>query len=408
MYIKLPHEVDFIIDKLHESGFEGYIVGGCVRDSLLNRRPRDYDICTNATPKDNINIFSKLCTVVPTGIKHGTITLIINEQQFEITTYRIDGLYSDNRRPDTVSYTGLLVEDLKRRDFTINAMAYNKDDGLIDPSNGRGALKKRVITCVGNAYDRMNEDYLRALRAVRFSCQLDFNLDAETATAIEANKDLIVKISMERIRYELCEILTTKKASWGIKCLEEFGLLEHIIPMPYKYAFIHNLKSLDCAPQDVVVRLAILLYDTGSHAASILKRLKFDRDTITGVCTLIDNPITNFSMSEVEAKKMISRVGIRNIDNLFEVQIALARGSAGELNLLDSILKLKKLFFNILNKRYPLNIKDLKINGKDLINLGYSQGAEIGTILRNLLELVLENPELNNRDELIWIVNNMH
>jgi len=263
--------VDFRINKLDENGFEAFAVGGCVRDSILNKVPGDWDMTTSALPENIISIFDK---TIPTGMKHGTITIIIDKESFEVTTYRIDGDYKDNRRPDQVEFVTSIKEDLSRRDFTINAMAYNHKEGLIDFFNGKEDLQSRIIRCVGDANTRFKEDALRMLRAIRFSAQLEFSIEEETFKAIANNSHLIKAISQERIREELTKILLSEKPSYAFINLEKSGILKHILPEIQKMAgfdqrnphhdkdiFMHTLSVVDNTPKDKNLRLAALFHD---------------------------------------------------------------------------------------------------------------------------------------------------
>lgn len=429
MDIKLPGEAAFIMNTLLSKGFEAFIVGGCVRDSLLGRKPEDWDICTSARPMEVMEVFSPVCPVVPTGIKHGTVTLVIRGSQFEVTTYRIEGDYTDGRRPDSVCFTYSLIEDLGRRDFTINAMAYNEARGLVDPFGGLGHLDDKLIICVGNADDRMREDYLRALRAVRFGCQLGFSIDEDTIKAIIKNNMLIKNISMERIRDELIKILLSNRAGEGIELLNKIGLLKDIIPELYpcleiddsscdsiEYILDQTKVVLDNTPVSLIVRLAALVHSpqvlnqapdcnlkSSQAAAGILRRLKFDSSTINRVSTLIREFRSTPSLSGVDIKRFIDRVGVENLDSLFHLRMAYNKCSFHSNEDFQYITRLKQECSRIIEEKHPLTIKDLDINGYDLIKLGFWPGREIGMVLDNLLEAVLENPELNKNNILLDI-----
>ena len=439
MQINLPAEVEEIIKTLNNGGFEAYIVGGCVRDSLLGRTPNDWDITTNALPEDVQNLFKH---TVPTGIKHGTITVVMNDN-YEVTSFRIDGDYGDNRRPDSVKYTSSLIDDLARRDFTINALAYNHDKGLIDYFDGMWGLRNKMIICVGNAEDRYNEDSLRMIRGIRFAAQLNFNIALSAFEPIKKNKDLIKNISQERIRDELCKILLSDNPSSGLRMLRFSGLLEIILPELYdcvdfdqhnehhnKNVFDHILEVIDNTPNDLTIRLAALFHDIGkpqtfsmgengnghfyTHhmrsmdmAEEILKRLKFDNKTISSVCILVKEHMNRFEYLRTgNIKRFINRVGIENLDLLFELQIADIKGSKPQYDIYDiyDILNLKEECKRIIDEKQPLTVKDLAINGHDLMALGYKQGKDIGAILTKLLDLVIENPELNIKDELLGLI----
>ncbi|SHK24082.1 CCA tRNA nucleotidyltransferase [Paramaledivibacter caminithermalis] len=433
MNIQLPKGVKRILDKLLFNGYEGYIVGGCVRDSIMGKIPNDWDICTSAKPEVMMNIFREF-KVIPTGLKHGTLTIVINNQHFEVTTYRIDKEYVDGRHPNKVEFTNSLKEDLNRRDFTINAMAYNNKEGLIDYYDGLSDIHNKTIRCVGNAFDRFNEDYLRMLRAVRFSAQLEYRLRIETFKAIKKLSKNIIHISKERIRDEVNKILLSQKPSKGIQLLEETRLLEYIIPelqecvgfeqkKPHhdEDVFYHTMRVLDNTEKDLILRLAALLHDiakpqcfsidrenTGHFyrhhmkgmelAEKILKRLKYDNNTIKTVKQLIKEHMLKYEITTPRAiKRLINRVGKENIDRLFKLQIADIKGSKAPYKF-DNINKAKLVCDKILNEKQPLTLKDLDIDGNDLKALGVSQGKDIGRILNKLLDRVLDNPELNKKE----------
>lgn len=436
----LPQEVLFIIDTLNSHNFDAYAVGGCVRDTLLCRIPKDWDITTNALPEDIIKSFKH---TVPTGIKHGTVTVIIGKQSYEVTTYRIDGKYTDNRHPDQVVFTNSLEEDLSRRDFTINAMAFNSLKSLQDPFNGTLDLKNKLIKCVGNPTLRFTEDALRMLRAIRFSAELKFTIEENTLQALSTNCKLINNVSFERIHDELCKILLSDVPSTGIRLLETTGLLNIILPElnecvgfnqrnPYhnKDVFEHTLAVLDNTTSDLILRLSALLHDIGKPkcfsadekgighfymhnikssiiSQEILGRLRFDNNTIRTVNILIKEHLScNESLSPSAVKKLINRVGIDNLDKLFELQAAdiKAHKPPHDFTKLD---QLKFTVKDILNSKQAFSIKQLEINGSDLIKLGYPQGIIIGETLKKILDLVLENPDLNSKEKLLELAKNM-
>lgn len=437
--IKLPLEVELIINTLYKNGFEGFAVGGCIRDSLLGLEPKDWDITTNSTPDKTKELFNSLgYSVIETGIQHGTVTVIINKNPYEITTYRIEGEYLDNRKPSKVYYTKSLEEDLKRRDFTINTFAYNDKLGLIDCFNGIEDLKNKKIKTVGNGDERFQEDALRMLRAIRFSSQLDFIIDDSTEEAIINNSRLLKNISIERIREEFKKILISNMPSKGIIKLVELNLMEYIIPELLKLInfdqrskyhdkdiFNHVMVALDNTDNDLNLRLAALLHDIGKPdtftidnkgmghfygheltgeklAIKILKDLKFDNNTINKVSKLVKNHMKIPSTKNiVKVKKYINQVGKENLDILFQLMIADRKASAYEYRKYDDILKLKRLCEKIINSKEPLTLNEVAINGNDLISQDIAEGKNIGIILKYLLDLVIEKPELNNKKTLI-------
>lgn len=435
MTINLPHKVDFIINTLYENGFEAFAVGGCVRDSILNKMPGDWDMTTSALPENIISIFDK---TIPTGMKHGTITIIIDKEFFEVTTYRIDGDYKDNRRPDQVEFVTSIEEDLSRRDFTINAMAYNHKEGLIDFFNGKEDLQNRIIRCVGDADTRFKEDALRMLRAIRFSAQLEFSIEEETFKAISNNSHLIKAISQERIREELTKILLSEKPSYAFINLEKSGILKHILPEIQKMVgfdqknphhdkdiFMHTLSVVDNTPKDKNLRLSALFHDIAKPVTfsvdnkgighfyghdkigteiteKVLKRLTFDNKTIDIVTRLVKDHMVMFNKpKDITIKKLINRVGKENIPLLFVLQRADIKSSAPPFNF-TPIEYVEQKVNTILEHKEPISLKDLNITGEDLIReLNLKPGKIIGEILNKLLERVLKDPSLNDYDKLI-------
>jgi len=439
MKIKYPKEVEIIFERLKSSGYSRYIVGGCVRDILLGKEPFDWDICTDAKPKDILRIFEDF-TTIPTGLKHGTITVVVNNRNFEITTFRTDKDYVDNRRPRDVEFTTDIYEDLKRRDFTINALAYNEIDGLIDCFNGRSDLNNKIIRTVGNPNERFNEDALRIIRGVRFSAQLGFEIEENTALAMIENRELLNNLSKERIREELVKILLTDRPSYGIRVLVSLKLMEYIMPEilecvgfeqknsnHHKDVFEHIMEVLDNTEKDIILRLAALFHDIGKpkcftvdengqghfyghHKISaemseeILTRLKFDNKTIDTVRILVNEHMFRYgSLNKKRIKKFINKVGIDNLDRLFKLQIADIRGSAPPHDF-THVEYLKNECIRIISEKEPMTVKDLNISGYDIMNLGVAQGKEIGNILNYLLEIVLESPELNEKEILVDLV----
>lgn len=434
MKIELPQNVEYIIDSLQKNNFSAYAVGGCIRDAIMKRTPKDWDITTSALPENIIEIFEH---TIPTGIKHGTITVLINETPYEITTFRIDGEYSDHRHPDKVIFASSLYEDLSRRDFTINSMAYNNEHDLQDPFNGKEDLNNKIICCVGNPDIRFKEDALRMLRAVRFSSELNFKIDNKTKNSIKKNRFLIKNISMERIRDEISKILLSSKPSIGFKMLKETGLLEIVLPELYicidfnqhnphhhKDIFEHTMLVLDNTPNNLIVRLSALLHDIGKPkcfsldkngighfymhnmegakiSQEILSRLKFDNKTIKLIYILIKEHLVNRNKLTIPGvKRLVTRVGINNVNYLLDLQIADIKGHSLPHDF-SPVNNLKISVNDILSKKEPISLNDLNIDGNDLINIGYKKGTIIGKTLNELLELVLNHPELNKKDILI-------
>lgn len=427
MKIKLPKGVGDIINILIEHGYEAYAVGGCVRDSILNIHPEDWDITTSAKPDEVKRLFRR---TVDTGIKHGTVTILYKEDSYEVTTYRIDGEYEDSRHPTSVEFTSNLSNDLKRRDFTINAMAYNKQDGLVDLYNGMDDLKKGIIRCVGNPAHRFDEDALRILRAFRFSAQLDFVIEEESYKAACLQKENLRNISAERIRTELNKLITSHHPEKLIDLyhagitkiiLAEFDLMmeaehyENARETMGSYA-IKTLQTLDDCDfksddrSELILRWTLLLHELARTQAnnfklvkSILKRLKFDNNTIEKVSRLIKWIYAPFELSPYGVRKAINKVGIDIIDLLFIVKRTILKTSDRDyykeklkrLNIAHDIYK------DVLESGDCIRLSMLKVDGRDLINIGYKPGKELGSALNMLLEIVLKDPRLNEKSTLL-------
>lgn len=431
--INIPTDVKHIIETIELNGYEAFVVGGCVRDSILGRTPNDWDIATDAKPDDIQKIFDK---VIPTGIKHGTVTVMINNEGYEVTTYRTDGEYGDNRRPDNVQFTGDIEEDLSRRDFTINAMAYNEEVGLIDPFNGLQDINEKVIRCVGDANIRFNEDFLRMMRAIRFAIQLDFEIDFTVSLAISIYGKEIKNISSERIQSELNKILCSNNS---IRKFINSNLLEHIIPelnstrLVYQNnphhihtVLAHSMYVTNNIDNKIHLKLAALLHDIGKKetkttdsngidhfyghseksveiANRILRNLKYDNKTIDTVLALI-----KFHDRQVEPNLKSVRRFINQIDSyeLFKDWVELRWADISAQNSKYFKDKAKKLALielqgeSIVRMKQPIKVTDLNIDGNDLIKIGY-KGIDIGVELRRLLEMILDNPELNEKELLI-------
>lgn len=437
VYIKMPEDVRNIIDRLNLHGFEAFIVGGCVRDSLLKKDPNDWDITTNAKPEDIMRIFEK---TIPTGIKHGTVTVLLETNSYEVTTYRIDGKYTDKRRPDSIEFSNNINEDLKRRDFTINAIAYNGDQGLIDPFNGYDDIKNKCIKCVGKADERFEEDALRMLRAVRFSSQLNFKIEGTTYESIKTKANLIKEVSNERIQVELNKILISDSSK--IKLLKDIGLLELIIPeicilkeveqnTPYhRYNVLeHTLFAVDAIENKLILKLSMLLHDTGKatskttdrkgidhfygHAKSsvnisrdILNRLKYNNNTKRKIITLVKYHDCKLLPNRRSIKALLNKLGsVELFRDLLKVKWAdtLAKNPKYIKCRILELIEIENILEDILLNKECFTIKDLAINGSDLIGLGY-KGKDIGIVLNRLLGMVINDPELNDKRKLEKII----
>lgn len=441
MKIALPEKVSFIINTLMRAGYEAYAVGGCVRDVMLNRTPMDWDITTSAKPHEVKQLFGH---TIDTGILHGTVTVMLEQEGFEVTTYRIDGEYEDARHPKEVSFTSDLLEDLKRRDFTINAMAYNDTQGLVDAFDGVGDLKRGIIRCVGRATERFSEDALRMLRAVRFSAQLGFVLEEETRAAIVDLAPNIAKVSAERIQMELVKLLTSNHPE-EIRTAYETGLTAVFLPEfdrmmetaqnnPHHCYTVgeHTLMALQGVEADKALRFTMLLHDVakpvcrttdengidhfyghpqkGSEMVRmILRRLKFDNDTTDRVSALVRWHDDNPELSPRSVRRAISRIGLERYPALFAVKRAdtLAQSMYRREEKLKYLHDYEMLYQEVMEKQQCLTIKQLAVTGSDLIEAGMQPGKEIGSVLKKLLELVLEDPELNTKEKLLKQVHNL-
>ncbi len=400
MKIDMPIDVKDIINDIYINGYEAYIVGGCVRDSIVGIKPNDYDITTNAKPEDTIRIF-KNYRVIETGIKHGTITLIKNKNEYEITTYRIDGTYNDNRRPESVEFTSDIVQDLKRRDFTINSIAYNHKVGIVDAFNGIEDINKKIIRTVGDADERFKEDGLRIIRAVRFSSKLNFEIDNKTLESIYKNIKLIKNISSERIQEELNKILLSDYPE-KIYILYDANLFD-IFKIKNVKMNKNDLIKLKSSKKDLVIRLSIFIYILGdiNESKKILDLLRYSNKIKSQCITILDNLDNKIIDDKVSIKIYLKEIGHESLNYLLYVK-----------KVLD--IEFEKKYYDKINnliKEIDLNkecysLKELALNGRDLNALGY-KGKEIGEKLNFLLYNVIENPNINNKTDLINIINSL-
>ena len=443
----MPPGAAYIIKELNKRGYEAFIVGGCVRDSLLGRVPNDWDITTSATPYQVKDIFRK---TVDTGLQHGTVTVLVDkehakgaEYSYEVTTYRVDGVYEDHRRPSGVTFSQSLEEDLKRRDFTINAMAYNDKDGVVDIFGGQEDLKRKLIRCVGKPSERFDEDALRILRAVRFAAQLGCTIDEETGTAMKKQAHFLKDISAERIREELTKLIISDNPSMLVTAYE-FGLTKEFLPEfdammetmqnnpNHKYTVgIHTIKVMENVPKDTVIRYTALLHDIAKPACkttdengtdhfyehqkkgadmarSILRRLKFDNDTVDRVTRLVlyhDYGIgTDLGIKAF--RRFLAKLGVENFEDYIMIREADIKAQSEYMleNKKVNIEKFKEMYEVVISENQCLKIADLAIDGKDLIELGMKPGRTMGEMLHYLLECVMDEPSLNNKDILTNLV----
>lgn len=437
MQIQLPDKVHKIIDTLETAGYEAYAVGGCVRDSVLGRKPDDWDITTSAKPEETKQLFPR---TIDTGIRHGTVTVMLDKEGFEVTTYRIDGDYEDGRHPKEVTFTASLEEDLKRRDFTINAMAYSERHGLVDIYGGLADIEAGVIRCVGNAKERFTEDALRMMRAVRFSAQLGYRIDEGTRKAMTELAPNLQKISAERIQVELIKLVTSPHPDY-LRIAYETGITAQILPEfdlcmktvqnnPHHCYDVgeHILHSMLVVKEDKVLRLGMLFHDIGKPQTmtvdekgithnkkhpvvgaemtrKILRRLKFDNDTTDKVTKLVLYHDQEIAPTPAGVRRAVHRMG----EDIFPLMFAVRRADVSAQSDYKREEKLQKLSYiealyeEIRRQGDAVSLKDLAITGTDLIAQGRKPGREIGAVLQELLEKVLEDPSLNTPEKLLEI-----
>ncbi len=433
--LNIPDDISELLKRLEYSGHEAYIVGGAVRDGIMGRECNDYDITTSADPYQIKQVFSHMRTV-DTGIKHGTVTVLTGSHSVEVTVFRCEGSYSDGRHPDSVTFSKSIKEDLQRRDFTINAIAYSPQRGFVDLYGGICDIEKRIVRCVGDPEKRFAEDKLRILRAVRFSSVLDFDIARETSSAIKKMATEISVVSKERIFSELCKLLCGTRAK---QCLSEYReLLFAVIPelkIQDGYdqnnpnhchtLFEHTLNVLDNAEADPTIRFAALLHDTGkpesmttdkkgiSHfyghpelsentARKVLRDLKASSEFSKQVCTLVKYHDVRFTEKGSAVKKYLGLLGSEMFFRLLRLQMADVKGQAPEcIFRLENLNRVAEHAERIIESGEALTVKDLKINGNDLINAGIKPGKAVGKTLEHLLKQVQENKIFNEKDILI-------
>lgn len=427
----LPDDVKYIINKLHENGFSAFIAGGAVRDLIMGRIPHDYDISTSAKPTDVKHLFKR---TVDTGIKHGTVTVIVNGVGYEVTTFRRESEYTDCRHPAAVEFVEDIHEDCLRRDFTINAMLYNGNDGLIDFFCGKRDINQKIIRCVGNPEKRFKEDALRMLRAIRFSAVLGFEIEEKTLTAIKKYGILIKRVSSERITEELNKIILSDNPDY-FRVMYNVGLLQYVIPQlgkcfgePQKNRYhiydvgehiMHTVKNIQ---SDLVLRWAALLHDVGKPrcasvdsngiihfyghhresvriAEDVLHKLRLDNNTIKDVLILIENHDVRIEPSPENVKRMMSKTGAKLFKKLMQLQLADNKAKSDvcykeKKKKIDAVIQ---IYEDIISANEPYRISDLVINGRDLIKIGYRPGRAMGDVLKILTDEVIINPSLNNR-----------
>lgn len=437
--IILPEQVTFIINTLNGAGFEAYAVGGCVRDSIMGRVPDDWDITTSADPQQVKNLFRR---TIDTGIQHGTVTVMLQKTGYEVTTYRIDGEYEDNRHPKSVVFTKSLEEDLKRRDFTVNAMAYHPAQGLVDLFDGIGDMERKLVRCVGNAQERFSEDALRIMRGVRFSAQFGYEIEEQTKKAACKLAGNLEDVSAERIRVELVKLLVSPHPDY-LRRAYELGITKVFLPEfdlcmeteqnnPHHCYNVgeHTLQAMRAVGADRVLRLAMLLHDIGKPltkttdetgkdhfkkhakestrlAEDILRRLKFDNDTIKKVCRLVEFHDWSIDLEEnvkiSTVRRLIAKIGDDAFPDMFEVNRAdlLAQSEYFRTEKLAKQERLEEMYREIKEKKDCLSLRDLAVSGKDLLEKGLKPGRELGEILQRMLTDVLGDPTHNRKEYLL-------
>lgn len=432
--ITIPAGAAEIIAVLKESGFNAYVVGGCVRDSILGKEPKDWDICTSAKPDDVIRCFSNR-QIVETGLHHGTVTVMIDDEQYEVTTFRVDGEYSDNRHPDSVQYVSDVRVDLARRDFKMNSMAYNDDEGLIDPFGGANDIENRKISCVGNPDDRFEEDALRIMRALRFASVYGFAIDEETGRSIHQKRHLLHNIAAERITGELSKLIC---GDGVLNVLLTFSdVMSTIIPELEPCIGFNQNNKYHCytvydhiavavsnsANDDLVVRMALLLHDIGkpccytedengghfhghgvfSHdlAEKSLSRLRFDNKTRDAILELVLYHDATIEPTAKTVRRWLNKIGVSQFSRLLRIRIADIKAHSPETQA-SRVMRCTDLGILMAKElNHCFSLKDLEVNGRDIMALGVPEGKQVGAVLDGLLNAVINGDIPNNKSLLI-------
>ncbi|WP_122644193.1 CCA tRNA nucleotidyltransferase [Luxibacter massiliensis] len=432
MKIELPGKVILIINNLQMHGYEAYAVGGCVRDSILCRKPEDWDITTSAKPEEVKRLFRR---TIDTGIEHGTVTVMMGKESFEVTTYRVDGKYEDSRHPKEVTFTASLKEDLRRRDFTINAMAYNDEVRLVDAFGGMQDLNHHLIRCVGNPEERFQEDALRILRAVRFSAQLAFPIEKETAAAVQKLAPTLENISAERIQVELVKLLMSDHPDL-LRDAYELGITGVILPEwdamvgvaqntpHHKYDVAeHTLHAMKNVKKDKILRLTMLFHDMGKPsmkttdengtdhfkghalvseeiARRVMRRLKFDNDTVKKVTRLVCYHDYRIPATPKNVRRAMNRIGVELFPYYLAVRMAdvKAQSPYERRSKIENIVAMREIYQETLINGHCVTLRQLAVSGRELLKLGMKPGREMGDMLNKLLELVLDYPEMNEKE----------
>lgn len=436
--INIPEYIQTAITTLEAFGYSAYIVGGCIRDSLLGLTPGDWDIASSATPEELMECF-KGHKLILTGLKHGTVTVVISDHPVEITTFRLDGEYLDSRHPSRVDYSRNIFEDLRRRDFTVNAMAYSQSTGLVDPYGGQKDLKKRLLRCVGSPEERFSEDALRILRCLRFSAQLDFEIEAASSAAANSCRHLIKHISPERIQIELSKTLCHRSSSRVLRENSEiiFTVLPELAPMkncsqenPFHIYDVweHSLHAIDCSPELPDVRMALLFHDSGKpevktvdsngtahfydhpvisteYAASALERLRFPKSFLKDVVWLVRHHDQPLPLKTIKIKRYLGDQGPELFFKLLDVMAADISAQAAFVfeERMSNLELTKSEAQKLLDTGRCLRLSDLAIDGQDLLSLGFPENQLIGDTLKELLDLVLHDQIPNDKQRLLLI-----
>jgi poly A polymerase len=386
-----------VLERLEDSEHKAYLVGGCLRDMMMGREPHDFDIATSAGPETVMSIFSDF-EVIPTGIKHGTVTVMVDGEPIEITTFRKDSDYSDGRRPDSITFTDKVEDDLSRRDFTINAMAFGLDGEIVDPFGGKSDIKSRVIRTVGSAEERFSEDGLRILRAIRFASVLGFTIGRETKEAIHKLSRMLDKVSLERVFSEMSKIILSEKPS--VQFREFKDVFNRVAPeLAGIKDFEHTLETLDRVEPELALRFTALLHTLGEEQAeSVLRKLKSDGVTIQKVTKLVRFFDTDIDGSKVAIKKLMSKMGESDFFSLIKLKIADEPEKTVELE------KARQIAERVIADKECFKLKDMAVKGDDLIKLGMAMGPEIGKTLNMLLDKVISEEVANDKDSLMQII----
>ena len=439
MKFEIPVGAHNILHTLTDAGYEAYLVGGCVRDLLRGEQPHDWDICTSARPEETEVCFAGH-HIIETGLKHGTVTVMEGGEPYEITTYRTEGPYSDSRRPDYVEFVSSLEADLARRDFTMNAIAMGLDGSLRDPFDGAGDIQTGLIHCVGDPAQRFQEDGLRVMRALRFASCFRFGIETETVRAVHQSRAMLDQVAAERINAELCKLLEGPGAADVIRnypdifCqfwpqLEPLVHMEQNNPWHCYDGWEHTLHAVDAVSEDLVLRLAMLLHDIGKpsckttgedgvdhfrgHPAvsakmadEMLRQLRFDTKTRERVVRLVELHDAEILLREKTVRKWLGKLGQEAFFQLLEVKVAdnKAQNPAIVQNRLAELAKIKVMAESIIAQGACLSLRDLEVNGRDVIAAGVAPGPVVGKVLNNLLERVIDGETPNERDALVGFI----